>query len=35
MVNAENEAVKNNRKSLVASVYKSILNIADIKEVSV
>jgi glycyl-tRNA synthetase beta chain len=35
MVNAENEAVKNNRKSLVASIYKSILNIADIKEVSV
>ena len=35
MVNAENEAVKNNRKSLVASVYKTILNIADIKEVSI
>ena len=35
MVNAENEAVKNNRKSLVARVYKSILKIADIKEVSV
>ena len=35
MVNAEDEAVKNNRKSLVASIYKSILNIADIKEVSV
>jgi len=35
MVNAEEEAVKNNRKSLVASVYKSILKIADIKEVSV
>jgi len=35
MVNAENEAVKNNRKALVASIYKSILNIADIKEVSV
>jgi glycyl-tRNA synthetase beta chain len=35
MVNAEDEAVKNNRKFLVASVYKSILNIADIKEVSV
>lgn len=35
MVNAEDEAVKNNRKSLVASVYKSILKIADIKEVSV
>ena len=35
MVNADNEDVKNNRKSLVASIYKSILNIADIKEVSV
>lgn len=35
MVNAENEAVKNNRKALVASVYKSILKIADIKEVSI
>lgn len=35
MVNAEDEAIKNNRKSLVASIYKSILNIADIKEVSI
>ena len=35
MVNAEDEAVKNNRKSLVASIYKSILKIADIKEVSI
>ncbi len=35
MVNADDEAVKNNRKALVASVYKSILKIADIKEVSV
>ena len=35
MVNVEDEAVKNNRKSLVASVYKSILKIADIKEVSI
>lgn len=35
MVNAEDERVRNNRKSLVASIYKSILNIADIKEVSV
>jgi glycyl-tRNA synthetase beta chain len=34
MVNADNEAIKNNRKSLVASIYKSILKIADIKEVS-
>ena len=35
MVNAENEAVKNNRKALVSSIYKSILKIADIKEVSI
>jgi glycyl-tRNA synthetase beta chain len=35
MVNAEDEKIKNNRKSLVASIYKSILNIADIKEVSI
>ena len=35
MVNAEDAAVKDNRKALVASIYKSILNIADIKEVSV
>lgn len=35
MVNADDEAVKNNRKSLVASIYKSILKIADIKEVSI
>ncbi|MGB3961624.1 MAG: glycine--tRNA ligase subunit beta [Sulfurimonas sp.] len=35
MVNAEDEGVKNNRKSLVASIYKSILKIADIKEVSI
>jgi len=35
MVNVEDEAIKNNRKSLIASIYKSILKIADIKEVSV
>jgi glycyl-tRNA synthetase beta chain len=35
MVNAEDEGIKNNRKALVANVYKSILKIADIKEVSV
>ncbi|SFV65934.1 Glycyl-tRNA synthetase beta chain [hydrothermal vent metagenome] len=35
MVNAEDEKLKNNRKALVASIYKKILNIADIKEVSV
>jgi glycyl-tRNA synthetase beta chain len=35
MVNADDEAVRNNRKALVASIYKSILDIADIKEVTV
>ncbi len=35
MVNAEDEAVKINRKSLVGSIYKALLNIADIKEISV
>ena len=35
MVNAEDDALKNNRKALVASIYKAILNIADIKEVSI
>lgn len=35
MVNAEDEALRNNRKALVASIYKSILQIADIKEVSI
>ncbi len=35
MVNAEDEAVKNNRKALIGSVYKSFLSIADIKEISV
>ena len=35
MVNADDERIKNNRKSLVASIYKSILKIADIKEVSI
>ncbi len=35
MVNAEDAAIKKNRKSLVASVYKALLEIADIKEISV
>lgn len=35
MVNAEDEKVKNNRLALVGSIYKSLLNIADIKEVSI
>jgi glycyl-tRNA synthetase beta chain len=34
MVNAEDEAIKNNRKSLIALIYKSFLHIADIKEIS-
>ena len=35
MVNAEDLAIRENRKALVASIYKSILKIADIKEVSI
>ena len=35
MVNVEDEEIKNNRKTLIASIYKSILKIADIKEVSI
>ena len=35
MVNVDDEALKNNRKALVASIYKAILTIADIKEVSI
>ena len=35
MVNVEDEQVKNNRKALVGSIYKSIFKIADIKEVSI
>jgi len=35
MVNVDDEILKSNRKALIASIYKSILNIADIKEVSV
>jgi glycyl-tRNA synthetase beta chain len=35
MVNAEDEKVRGNRKALVASVYKSLLDIADIKEISI
>ena len=35
MVNAEDEAVKNNRKNTVASIYKSFREIADIKEISI
>ncbi len=35
MVNAEDEAVRYNRKALVGSVYKALLEIADIKEISI
>ncbi len=35
MVNAEDEAVKSNRKNTVASIYKSFREIADIKEITV
>ena len=34
MVNVEDEKIKNNRKSLIASIYKEFLDIADIKEVT-
>ena len=34
MVNADNEAVRNNRKALVGAVYKAIFDIADIKEIT-
>ncbi len=35
MVNVEDQKLRQNRKNLVASIYKSIYKIADIKEVSV
>ncbi len=35
LVNAENEALRRNRRHLVASVYKAFLDIADLKEISV
>ena len=34
MVNAEDEAVRNNRKALVGTIYKAIFDIADIKEIT-
>ncbi|MDD3443103.1 MAG: glycine--tRNA ligase subunit beta [Sulfurimonas denitrificans] len=34
MVNAEDESIRENRKALIASIYKSILKIADIKEIA-
>jgi len=35
MVNVENEKIKHNRKSLIASIYKEFLDIGDIKEITV
>ena len=34
LVNVEDEKIRNNRKSLIASIYKEFLDIADIKEIS-
>ncbi len=34
LVNVEDEKIKNNRKSLIASIYKEFLDIADIKEIT-
>lgn len=35
MVNVENKKIKNNRKNLIATIYKAFKEIADIKEISV
>ena len=35
LVNTDNEALRNNRKHLIASIYKAFRDIADIKEISV
>jgi len=35
MVNVEDEKIKHNRKSLIASIYKEFLDIGDIKEITV
>ncbi|RLA71218.1 MAG: glycine--tRNA ligase subunit beta [Epsilonproteobacteria bacterium] len=35
MVNAEDEALRHNRKALIGSIYQSFLSVADIKEISV
>jgi len=35
MVNVDDEALKTNRKNLIGMVYKSLLTIADIKEISI
>lgn len=34
LVNAPDEDFKNNRKNLIAKIYKAFLDIADIKEIS-
>jgi len=35
MVNVEDEKIKHNRKSLIASIYKEFLDIGDIKEITI
>jgi glycyl-tRNA synthetase beta chain len=35
LVNADDDALRNNRKKMIASVYRAFLDIADIKEISV
>jgi len=35
MVNVENENIRHNRKSLIASIYKEFLDIGDIKEITI
>ena len=35
MVNVDDEKIKHNRKSLIASIYKEFLDIADIKEITI
>ena len=35
MVNAEDEKIRNNRKNLIALIYKNFNNIADIKEITI
>jgi len=35
MVNSEDEALKNNRKNTIASIYKSFKEIADIQEITI
>lgn len=35
MVNAEDQAIRTNRKNLVASIYKAFYSIADLKEISI